>query len=75
MGMKISIRQNSLAKNISLISPIFNANLTRIFPFKNTFKINNTEFKKTISRLGISYNMEAQNRSTLKDSLIQQADF
>ncbi len=75
MGMKISIRQNSLAKNISLISPIFNANLTRIFPFKNTFKINNTEFKKTISRMGISYNMEAQNRSTFKDSLIQQADF
>ena len=75
MGMKISIRQNSLAKNISLISPIFNANLTRIFPFKNTFKINNTEFKKTISRIGISYNMEAQNRSTFKDSLIQQADF
>ena len=73
--MKISIRQNSLAKNISLISPIFNANLTRIFPFKNTFKINHTEFKKTISRIGISYNMEAQNRSTFKDSLIQQADF
>ena len=75
MGMKISIRQNSLAKNISLISPIFNANLTRIFPFKNTFKINNTEFKKTISRIGISYNMEAQNRSTFQDSLLQQADF
>ena len=75
MGMKISVRQNSLAKNISLISPIFNANLTRIFPFKNSFKINNTEFKKTISRIGISYNMEAQNRSTFKDSLIQQADF
>jgi hypothetical protein len=75
MGMKISVRQNSLAKNISLISPIFNANLTRIFPFKNSFKINNTEFKKTISRIGISYNIEAQNRSTFKDSLIQQADF
>ena len=75
MGMKISVRQNSLAKNISLISPIFNTNLTRVFPFKNSFKINNTEFKKTISRIGISYNMEAQNRSTFKDSLIQQADF
>ena len=75
MGMKISVRQNSLAKNISLISPIFNANLTRIFPFKNSFKINNTELKKTISRIGISYNVEAQNRSTFKDSLIQQADF
>jgi hypothetical protein len=75
MGMKISIRQNSLAKNISLISPIFNANLTRVFPFKNSFKSTNTEFKKTIARIGISYNLEAQNRSTFKDSLIQQADF
>ena len=46
MGIKISVRQNSLAKNISLISPIFNANLTRVFPFKNLFKINNNELKK-----------------------------
>ena len=75
MGMKISIRQNSLAKNISLISPIFNANLTRVFPFKNSFKSANTEFKKSISLIGISYNIEAQNRSTFKDSLIQQANF
>jgi hypothetical protein len=75
MGLKISVRQNSLAKNISLISPIFNTNLTRVFPFKNLFKINNTELKKTISRIGISYNMEVQNRSTFQDSLIQQANF
>ena len=64
-----------MAKNISLISPIFNANLTRVFPFKNSFKSVNTEFKKSISLIGISYNMEAQNRSTFKDSLIQQANF
>lgn len=75
MGVKISVRQNSLAKNISLISPIFNANLTRVFPFKNLFKINNTEFKKTISRIGLSYNIEAQNRSTFQDSLIRKANF
>ena len=74
-GMKISLRQNSIANNISLISPIFNANLTRVFPFKNLFKVANKEWKKTIARIGLTYNIEAQNRSNFKDSLLNVGDF
>jgi hypothetical protein len=74
-GMKISLRQNSLAKNISLVSPVFNANLTRVFPFKKLFKTSDKEWKKTIERIGLTYNMEGQNRSNFVDSLLNQGDF
>ena len=75
MGMKISLRQNSIAKNISLTSPIFNANVTRIFPFKNMVKNPSKEWQKTISRIGLSYSMESQNKSTFNDSLLTVFDF
>lgn len=74
-GMKISMRQNSVAKDIALTSPIFNVNVTRIFPFKRLFKVTDKEWKKTLERVGISYNMEAQNRSRFADSLLTQGDF
>jgi len=75
MGMKLSMRQNSIAKKISLISPIFNTNLTRVFPFKNLFKVANKEWKKTIARIGVTYNMEGQNRSNFEDTLLSSGDF
>lgn len=74
-GMKISLRQNSIAKNISLMSPIFNANLTRIFPFKGLIKKADKEWKKTIQRIGFTYNMETQNKSTFKDSLLSNFNY
>ena len=74
-GMKLSMRQSSTAKSISLISPVFNANLTRVFPFKNLFKVANKEWKKTIARIGLTYNLEAQNRSNFGDTLLSQGDF
>ena len=75
MGMKISLRQNSLAESISLVSPILTANVTRIFPFKKFIKRSNNEFKKMIERLGFSYNFDGQNRSNFSDSLLNQGDF
>ena len=75
MGMKISLRQNSIAKNISLTSPIFNANVTRVFPFKNIVKNPKKEWQKTLARIGLSYSMESQNKSTFSDSLLTNFDF
>ena len=75
MGMKISLRQNSLAESISLVSPILTANVTRVFPFKKFIKRSNNEFKKMIERLGFSYNFDGQNRSNFSDSLLSQGDF
>lgn len=75
MGMKFSIRQNSLAQNVSLLSPIFNANVTRIFPFKKLFKVTDKEWKRTLERVGLTYNMETQNRSNFNSQLMQNGDF
>jgi hypothetical protein len=74
-GMKISLRQNSLAKDIALVSPVLNVNLTRVFPFKNLFKTTDKEWKKSVERIGLTYNMEGQNRSNFADSLISKGDF
>ena len=75
MGLKVSLRQNSLSESISLISPILTANMTRVFPFKKFIKRSNNEFKKMIERIGFSYNFDGQNRSNFSDSLLSQGDF
>lgn len=75
MGMKLSMRQSSIANSISLISPVFNANLTRVFPFKNLFKVADKEWKKTIARIGLTYNLEGQNRSNFGANLLSVGDF
>jgi hypothetical protein len=74
-GLKMSLRQNSKSKNVSLMSPILNVNVTRVFPFKNTFETADKNWKKTIQRIGITYNFEGQNRAQFKDTLLQTADF
>lgn len=70
MGLKLSVRQNSLSKNVSLVSPVFTFNVTRFFPFKNTVK-STGEFAQMVKRIGIVYNFEGQNRSTFADSLLK----
>lgn len=74
MGLKTSIRQNSLTKNISLISPVYNLNVTRVFPFKKFIK-GTKEWQQIFSRLGVTYSLEGQNRSTFGDSLLQAGNF
>lgn len=74
-GLKLSMRQNSLAKNISFTSPVLNVNVTRVFPFKDLFETADKNWKKTIQRIGITYNLEAQNRSQFADSLLTNGDF
>lgn len=69
-GLKLSLKQNSISNNISLTSPILNVDVTRFFPFKRlTTKTN------ALSRFGVSYRFEGQNRSTFGDSLLSNGDF
>ena len=75
IGMKISLRQNSLSESISLTSPIITANMTRVFPFKKFINRSNKEWKKIIERIGFAYNFDGQNKSTFSDSLLSQGDF
>jgi hypothetical protein len=72
MGLKLSVRQNSIQKNIALSAPIYNFNLTRVFPFKNVVNpLTKNELSKMLSRLGVAYGMEVQNKAQL-DSISQQ---
>ena len=54
-----------------LASPVFNLNVTRFSPFKNSIK-GSSEWKQFFARIAISYNLESQNRSTFQDSLLTQ---
>ena len=74
LGLKISLKQNTTAKTISLTSPVLTANVTRFSPLKNTIK-GKEEWKQVISRIAISYNLESQNRSTFQDSLLAKNKF
>lgn len=73
-GVKFSMRQNSLTKNISMTSPVVNFNVTRFYPLKR-FVTGNSGVKEIIKRFGVTYSFEGQNRSTFGDSLLNNADF
>ncbi len=73
MGMKISVRQNSLSKTVALIAPVYNLNMTRVFPFRDVVKSNNG-LAQMAKRLGVTYNLEGQNKSTFADSLLTDGD-
>lgn len=73
-GMKISLRQNSISRNISLTSPSVNFNVTRFFPFKKAIK-SNKGIAQVISRIGVTYNFEGINKSEFGDSLLTRGDF
>jgi hypothetical protein len=72
-GMKVSVRQNSLTNNVSLTAPVFNFNVTRIFPFKKLVR-GSGGIAQFFSRMGLAYNLEAQNRSNFSDSLMAAGD-
>ena len=75
LGAKISLRQNSISKNISLTSPSLNFNVTRFFPFKKLIKQQAKGVGQVISRIGVTYNFEGMNRSEFGDSLLTRGDF
>jgi hypothetical protein len=52
-----------------------NVNVTRVFPFKNAFETADKNWKKTIQRIGLTYNFEGQNRAQFQDSLLANSDF
>lgn len=73
MGLKMSVRQNSLTKNVALVSPIYNLNMSRVFPLKNLIK-GSESWKQVFTRLGVTYSLEGQNRSTFRDTLLKTGD-
>lgn len=69
ISAKISLSQNSQSKNIALTSPIINFSTNQFFPLKKLLKA------EIFQHLGIIYNIEGQNKSTFKDSLLRNGNF
>ena len=70
MGAKISLRQNSQTSNVSLASPVINVNVSRFFPLKNLVK-GKSGWGELIKRLGVTYQMEGQNKVLFADTLLR----
>lgn len=77
VGGKISLRQNSLTNNISLQSPVINANMTRIFPFKRLIKPtgNLKGFRELARQFSVTYNFEGQNQALFEDTLLRDRNY
>lgn len=66
---KLSVRQNSKTQNIALSSPSFNINISRFNPFKKVVK-SSEGWRGLFKQFGVTYSLNADNRSTFKDSLL-----
>jgi len=69
VAAKISMSQNSSSQNIALTSPTINFSTNQFFPLKKRVK------NELFQRLGIIYNIEGQNKSTFKDSLLREKNY
>ncbi len=71
MGIKVSFKQNTQSKLMTLNSPEYNFNVNRFFPFKKLIKDNTTEWKQIFSRIGIVYRLDMANKSNFSDTLLK----
>lgn len=71
---KISVRQNSKTGNISLTSPSLNVNVARFFPLKKLAK-KSTGIGGLFKQFGVTYSLNAENRSTFNDTLLNAGRF
>lgn len=74
MGLKISMNQSTSTRNVMLTAPVFTTNVTRFYPFK-IFRKSTIGAAKWYEQIGMTYNLEAKNMSTFKDSLLQSGNF
>lgn len=78
MGLKGSIQQSSQSRNFVVNAPTLTANVSRFFPLM--YLVNNTTGKKSAfesiaSKIGVTYNMQAQNSASFADSLLTMKRF
>ena len=74
MAMKISFRQNTQTKLMTLASPTYNLSVNRFFPFKKIIS-GTQEWKQVFSRIGVVYRLDFINQSTFNDSLLKKSQF
>ena len=71
MGIKVSFKQNTQSKLMTLNTPEYNFNVNRFFPFKKLIKDNRTEWKQIFSRIGVVYRLDMANKSNFSDTLLK----
>lgn len=74
IGLKSSLKQNSISKNIDLELPTFSFDVQRFFPFR-VLRTNPIGGAKFYEKIGFTYNLESQNNVSFADSLLKNRDF
>lgn len=74
MGLKLGLKQNSASRKIDVDLPTFNVNVNRFFPLKGLRK-SNVGKEKFYEKIGVTYSLEARNRSLFADSLLSDQRF
>lgn len=72
-GIKLSARQSSANQTTDLTSPVFNFNMTQIFPFRKLVP-SSTGWRQAINRFGVTYDMEGKNLASMPDTILQQGN-
>jgi lipopolysaccharide assembly outer membrane protein LptD (OstA) len=70
IGLKAGLIQNSQSNNIDANLPTLNVNVNRFFPFKGLRK-NTIGQERFYEEIGITYALEATNRTIFKDTLLR----
>ncbi len=71
IGLKMGLKQNSASQRMDADLPTLNVNVNRFFPFKALRK-NKIGKEKFYEKIGVTYSMEAKNRTLFGDSLLEQ---
>ena len=74
MGLKLGLKQNSASGRMDANLPTFNVNVNRFFPFKGLRK-DKIGKEKFYEKIGVTYSLEARNRSLFADSLLSDKRF
>jgi hypothetical protein len=70
MGIRMSVNQNSVSRNMTADLPTFNFNMSRVQPFKALRKKDAIGPEKWFEKIGLTYSGEFKNTATFGDSLI-----
>ena len=73
-GIKVSTRQSTSINRIELVSPVYNLNMTQIFPLKGLVS-SSRGWRQLLTRFGVKYDLEGKNSSSFADSLLNQGRF
>ncbi len=74
MGLKLGLKQNSASGKMDANLPTFNVNVNRFFPLKGLRK-DKVGKEKFYEKIGVTYFLEARNRSLFADTLLSDKRF